>query len=136
MGLDMFLTRRQKNIKNEETEEVLYWKKAPEEVLYWRKANQIRNWIVNHTELEEDDNLRAVELSKDVLEDLKNDCELVLENHDKAEEIMPTCSGFFFGSTEYDEYYFDILKYTTEKIEIILNTTDFETEVIEYEDWW
>ena len=30
-----------------------------------------------------------------------------MQDHYKAEELLPTCDGFFFGGTEYDKYYFN-----------------------------
>jgi hypothetical protein len=52
-----------------------------------------------------------------ILEELRNTCKTVLEDRTKAVELLPTQSGFFFGSTEYDEYYFDDLKDTIKIIE-------------------
>jgi hypothetical protein len=44
-----------------------------------------------------------------VLRDL---CEKVLANHALADELLPTASGFFFGNTDYDEWYFTDLQDT------------------------
>lgn len=48
---------------------------------------------------------------------------------------MPTGFGFFFGNTEYDEYYFDSLRYTREQLQEILDTTSEEDEIY-YTEWW
>lgn len=53
-----------------------------------------------------------------------------------AMELLPTTRGFFFGSTDYDEWYYDSVKYTAEKVREILETTDFETEMIYYISSW
>ena len=37
-------------------------------------------------------------------------CDEVLEDHSKAEELLPTTGGFFFGDTDYNEVYFDDVK--------------------------
>ncbi len=37
-----------------------------------------------------------------------------------ASELLPTTSGFFFGSTDYDEFYFDDIKGTAEKLRALL----------------
>lgn len=46
--------------------------------------------------------------------DIIDRCKKVLADHDLAGELLPTRSGFFFGSTDYDEWYFsdveDVLK--------------------------
>ena len=53
----------------------------------------------------------TIEVYTDDLEELRERCIKVLADHTLAEELLPTCSGFFFGSTEYDEYYFkDVLR--------------------------
>lgn len=41
-------------------------------------------------------------------------------NKNELAEILPTSDGFFFGSTDYDEYYLDDLKNTVEMIEPLL----------------
>lgn len=45
-------------------------------------------------------------IRKEDAEDLLKRCEQVLKDHDKCKELLPTMSGFFFGSTAYDDYYF------------------------------
>jgi hypothetical protein len=49
-------------------------------------------------------------VSEDDARDLLDCCNRVLEDHSLAEELLPTTEGFFFGDTEYDEYYFDDVK--------------------------
>ena len=107
------------------------------EVAYWRKANQIRNWFVEHIdEFEYDDDGEYYGVTKDLLEELIADCKKVLSNHDLAEEILPTSGGFFFGSTEYDEYYFEQLKDTIEQCEKVIAETDWDNEVVVYHESW
>lgn len=40
---------------------------------------------------------------------------------EKVNELLPTQSGFFFGSTEYDEWYFSDLRKTQQMLEKILS---------------
>ena len=126
MGLDMYLKERKTGI----------------ELKYWRKANQIRRWFVDHIdEFDVDDNLEQYDVSKELLEELKKDIEYVLsgetedERLDRAYETIPTSSGFFFGDTSYDEYYFDNLRYTLESLEEILDEWQDWYEVY-YTEWW
>lgn len=122
MGLDMYLFER----------------KTDTELMYWRKANQIRRWFVDHlNDFDPSDNLGKYDVSREVLQDLIDDIDYVLEDEsiERAEEVMPTSSGFFFGNTEYDEYYFDKLRYTRERIQEILDTTSEEDEIY-YTEWW
>lgn len=53
-----------------------------------------------------------------------------------AEELLPTCSGFFFGGTDYDEWYVESIRETIEMINVILDTTDFDNEMIYYVSSW
>lgn len=54
----------------------------------------------------------------------------------KPEEILPTSSGFFFGSTEYDEWYYKQLENTIEQCEKVLEETDWNNEVVVYTESW
>ena len=124
MGLDMYLYRKNKRTGDSD------------EAQYWRKANWIRKWLVNHTDLDEDSNCEYTKLSKEILEQLIKDCEEVVKNHELASELMPTASKFFFGNTEYSDYYFENLEYTAERLREIINETNWETEDIYYYEWW
>ena len=42
---------------------------------------------------------------------------MVLEDHSAAEELLPTQCGFFFGGTDYDEYYMNDIKRTIQMLE-------------------
>ena len=138
MGLDMYLYKRKKLRENDEEYNTLI-RENSEEVMYWRKANQIRRWIVDHTEYDDDSNCEFFELTKDDLVALRDDCLRVLGNGNLAREIMPTSEGFFFGCTNYDAgdgWYLNTLEHTVEELNKILETTDFETEAIDYYEWW
>lgn len=60
----------------------------------------------------------------------------VIINPEVAEELLPSCRGFFFGSTEYDEYYMQGIEYTIKIIKNVLATTDFETQMLAYCSSW
>lgn len=121
MGLDMYLFKRPTK---------------KEEVAYWRKANQIRCWFVNHDIIDGDSNCTPFVVTKEDLEELISDCKAVLKNPELAEEIMPTQSGFFFGSTDYDEYYLQDLEDTIAQVSKILAETNWEEDEIIYYEWW
>lgn len=61
---------------------------------------------------------------------------LIVKDSSTAEELLPSCSGFFFGGTDYDEYYVNDIKDTIDIITNVLETTDFETEMIYYVSSW
>jgi hypothetical protein len=73
-------------------------------VAYWRKANAIHAWFVENVQKGVDECQRSY-VSVEQLEQLLTDVRAVLESPSKAAETLPTQSGFFFGSTDYDEYY-------------------------------
>lgn len=61
----------------------------------------------------------------------------VLEDTSVAEELLPTKSGFFYGSTQYGENYVEDLKSTISQINTILETTDPEEyDGFVYYGWW
>lgn len=60
----------------------------------------------------------------------------VIINPEVAEELLPSCGGFFFGSTEYDEWYMQDIENTIEIIKNVLETTDFETQMLAYCSSW
>lgn len=81
----------------------------------WRKANQIHEWFVQNVQGGED-NCKKYDVDVDDLQRLVDACKAVLDDHSKAEELLPPQAGFFFGSTELDEYYYQELEDTIEKL--------------------
>lgn len=49
-------------------------------------------------------------VDKEDVDDIIDRCERVLKDHKLATELLPTQSGFFFGSTDYNEWYFNDVK--------------------------
>lgn len=49
---------------------------------------------------------------------------MVLEDTETAEELLPSQGGFFFGSTDYDQYYWEDLEFTKEQLEAVLATVE------------
>ncbi len=91
------------------------------EVMYWRKANAIHDWFVRECQNGVDDcGEYRVEFEKMV--QLREACREVLVNRDRAEELLPTTSGFFFGSTEYDDWYFKDIESTEALLTKILES--------------
>lgn len=104
-----------------------------EEVGYWRKANQIHQWFVENVQGGVDD-CRDAYVERDKLQELLNICKIVSIDKDKAEQLLPTASGFFFGNTEYDEWYYQDIQSTIEILEEALS--DEEADHFEYHSSW
>jgi len=137
MGLDMYLSKKTyvkqwDHIPKEEQFEVTVKRNGKvfdqikvdrisyveEQMMYWRKANHIHNWFVQNCQSSVDDG-RSTYVSVEDLKNLYDACKKVME-FDAASapnDILPTTSGFFFGSTEYDEYYYQKIKDTIEFLE-------------------
>lgn len=86
-------------------------KEVNAEIGYWRKANAIHKWFVDNVQNGED-NCEKYYVDKDKLKELRDICQRVLDFKHLATDLLPTTSGFFFGSTEYDEYYYSDIELT------------------------
>lgn len=97
------------------------------EAAYWRKANQIHGWFVKNVADGEDDCSNEYYVSKDSLRKLLDTINAVLTDKSKAKELLPPMQGFFFGSTDVDEWYWEQLTNTKEILEELLTDP--------YKDW-
>lgn len=153
MGLDMYLTAERYlskyfdpeddnkiNAINEmfgikDSTEDFGAKRVVFNVAYWRKANAIHNWFVQNVQDGVDECQKSY-VSSEQLQSLIMVCKDVLEDHKKAERLLPPVSGFFFGSTECDEGYFEDLKNTVTQLEQILNDPALEKMELYYNASW
>jgi len=154
MGLDMYLeARKYVSSYSDETnyEEIrrmlgLSLDEIPEgghgsvslSVMYWRKANAVHDWFVREVQNGEDD-CKAYYVGREKLEELVALCKRVVDNKGDgklAEELLPTASGFFFGSTDYDEYYYEDLLWTIEGLERILKNKTYDEMDFQYSSSW
>lgn len=90
--------------------------KVDVEIGYWRKANQIHHWMVQNVQNGNDD-CGEYYVSREKLTELRDTVQRVIDDPESADELLPTASGFFFGSTEYDEWYAKDLARTIEIID-------------------
>jgi len=90
---------------------------------YWRKQNAIHNWFVQNCQ-DGNDDCQQVHVSREQLEELRDTCRKVLANPELAGELLPTAEGFFFGSTDYDDWYTEGLTYTADRVDKLLTMTD------------
>lgn len=104
-----------------------------QEVAYWRKANMVHAYLTNP----HDDRIYCVEgdvrseFGVEVLLSLRDLCEKVVKiarveggeitNKEDIAELLPTQSGFFFGSTAYDKDYVECVQETIELLDKVLS---------------
>ena len=88
---------------------------------YWRKANAIHGWFVRNVQDNEDE-CREHYVSREQLEKLLADCVEVMNNNDKAMELLPPTPGFFFGQYELDEWYWGSIRETASLVGKLLKT--------------
>ena len=134
------------------------------ELAYWRKANAVHRWFNNQKEGGLED-CERMEVSKEMLNDLKQVCDGIIEKLKQevpsletffndnewieknweawrpsleltkhCAEVLPTQSGFFFGSTEYGVGYFLDVKNTSDQISKVL--TEHPRCKFKYHAWW
>jgi hypothetical protein len=104
-----------------------------EEVGYWRKANQIHRWFVENVQDGEDD-CGEYTVSRQDFHNLLETVNLVLNAKGTPEESsviadnLPPTDGFFFGSTEIDEWYWEDLEKTKQTVSDVLAEMDEDSK--------
>lgn len=117
------------------------WYSLSFEVAYWRKANQIHAWFVENVQ-DGIDECESHEVSEDDLIDLLSTVSSALLEYLRsgakgAAEVLPNATGgFFFGSTEYDEYYIEQLTETKDLITKALDIVNFDQQYVYYRSSW
>lgn len=125
-------------------------------VAYWRKANHIHRWFVENTADGVDDQYPSYVLREN-LEQLRDVCLKVaghrfewVEQADefwqvfhptpemvqRARELLPTQGGFFFGTTEYDAWYFKEVYNTIKMLDKIIDHKGLERATFSYQASW
>ena len=129
MGLDMYLSAKQylwtyKDEDQEKAEKIkklmgsdLNVKEITMEAMYWRKANAIHDWFVSMVQ-DGDDDCKEYFVETEQLEELVSLCNQALATKDT--NILQTTDGFFFGSTEYDDYYWAEITRTRDELSKLL----------------
>ena len=105
------------------------------EAMYWRKSNHIHAWFVKNVQAGTDD-CGYYPVSRDDLEQLVLACEQVLDDHTLADQLLPRQGGFFFGSTDYTEYYYEDLKSTRDQLKQLLSEPNLRFVDFTYHSSW
>lgn len=116
--------------------DIYFHKVRREEVGYFRKVNFLVAFFEEkgfNVETQAD-----YYIDREDIEDLIERCKKVLESHDSAPELLPTMDGFFFGSTDYDEYYFeDVSEVLQFSKELLLKFDTLEDgEYLTFHTWY
>jgi hypothetical protein len=101
------------------------------EAMYWRKANAIHRWFVDNIQ-DGVDNCAEYYVDIKYLTELRDLCKKVLEDPTKAMELLPTKSGFFFGSTDIDEFFIDDLTNTVERFDYLLDLPEVKDHSVSF----
>lgn len=134
MGLDMFLRGRRHiwfddheaqskirqampDIGNLEVQEIIV------NAGYWRKANHIHKWFVDNVQ-NGVDNCGSYPVNREKLQELLDTCDRVLKFQHLAEAQLPRQEGFFFGNTDYGQYYYDDVQQTLNIVKQALEMPD------------
>lgn len=146
-----------KALEDNDPEAEVYRKRMDEllapydEATVWsgRKENHIHQWVIDFHNTEEvkahlwvidayrhrinDTNLDHILIDPD---QLLGDLETVIKNPESAPEIMPTSSGFFFGSTDYDKFYFEDVMALHKTLNAEKKQGYFNNHSYFYWSWW
>lgn len=109
-------------------------------VMYWRKANAIHGWFVN-TLADGVDECQEIDVPREALERLRDICATILNADESdreavASEHLPPTQGFFFGSYEYDEWYWQDLANTHAELVRILSDESLTDWDFSYRASW
>lgn len=102
-------------------------------VKYWRKANAIHGWFVDNCQNGKDE-CQDSYVSREKLKELASLCRQVTETKDAS--LLPLRDGFFFGSRQIDDWYFDCVKETADALDKILANPALKDWDFEYHSSW
>lgn len=98
---------------------------------YFRKVNFIYEYfndIIDH------DNEMCLTDKEDII-NLIAICNEVIKDNDKASLLLPTRSGFFFGSTDYDDWYYSDVKDCKTQMKALLKKVKEGDKILVYFSW-
>ena len=122
MGLDQYIYKV--------TEQDFTKKK---EFAYLRKANSLQGYFEEKYHIE---NLEYHKISKEDVKDILTRVTQVLNDISLAPKLFPSCEGFLYGSTGYDEWYIDDLKSIQEIFSKILEEWNDKEYEFYYQSWY
>lgn len=103
-------------------------------IYYWRKANAIHRWFVEKAQNGVDECQHSL-VHPELLLDLIEKCEEITLDHSKT-GLLQTQGGFFFGSTEYDEWYFRDIEETAKGLKAAVEIAAPKASHFVYHSSW
>lgn len=103
MGLDITISRN----------------RGDKKIAYFRKVNFLVKFMEDYYD-HIIENCEPIQIDEDCILELKWRCESVLKNRKLADSLLPTVSGFFYGSTEYDDFYYSNVEQVLDSCKKIL----------------
>ena len=109
-------------------------------VAYWRKANAIHRWFVERVQ-DGKDECQSSYVAREQLVELRNVARAALAlyqagNKNAVAQLLPPQTGFFFGSTEVDDWYAEDLDSTVKQLTTVLNNPRWKDSSFYYRASW
>lgn len=104
-----------------------------EQVWTGRKENHIHAYF--ESEVGDVENCVYLPLEREHIERLVARLQQVVNDHEMAGAALPTQAGFFFGGTEYDEWYYNDVEQELKEFSEVLDHWD-PYMVYVYWAWW
>lgn len=126
MGLDhkIYLAKKGIKLSDESILKDYYFRKVNCLQNYFEKKYDVQNCVPQLISINDITHINNV--VKEILKD---------KNVEKAKELFPIVEGFFYGSTKYDEGYFENLQDIQNVTDEILNTNLEEIDIY-YNCWY
>ncbi len=101
---------------------------------YFRKFNALHSYLCGLDGGR--DECQEIVVSKEALTKLLDILTAVKKDPSEADNLLPTQSGFFFGSVMYDDWYFSDIKDAIKMCKLFLKHLDFENYDLVYQASW
>lgn len=124
MGLDQYFFVKTEGVEGEESIKAAKL----------RKCNMLHTWVSAYCE-REPENCEEIKLPRSAVEKMISDVEIVLSDPTLGPTILPTTDGFFFGSTEYDDFYLAKIEDVAVRLSDMLVEHD-DVRWFYYVEWW
>ena len=123
MGLDIYFLSDKPELPESEDKTIIG---------YFRKFNALFRWV--DQKVAEIENCEDIYLSKDHFLQLQSTLSAL--NFPNCHISFPTQEGFFFGSTEYDDLYWEDVRQLRAFVDKQLAEFDFDKHKIYFNAWW